>query len=131
MPSVRRSLKPTGYHAMIQASMGVPKKLLPTLERTMRQDVFLNSLNWQSSAEFTLGSRQALALYRRDTAFYDAETAQRAAIFVFAQAEQTVARTRTDGDAHAIAEAELALVPAHEGLDAARAALECAHVNTS
>jgi hypothetical protein len=88
----------------------------------MRRDVFLSSLDWQSSAEFTRSARQTLALYRRDTAFYDAEPAQLAAFFVFAQAEQTA---RADGDANAIVEVDRA------GLDAAHAALESAHVNTS
>ena len=131
MPAVRRTSKPTGYRAMIQAATGAPEKLLPTLERIMRRDVFHSTLDWQSSAEFARGARQALALYRKDAAFYDAETAQLAAFFVFAQAEQTLARTRADGNANAIAEAERALALAQEGLDAAHAALESAHTSTS
>jgi hypothetical protein len=131
MPDVHRSSKPIGYQAMIQADTGAPERLLPTLERIMRRDVFHGTLDWQSSAEFTRGARQALALYRRDAAFYDAETAQLAAFFVFAQAEQTLARTRADGNANAVAEAERALALAKEGLDAAHAALESAHAATS
>jgi len=76
MPAVRRSAKPTGYQAMIQVATGAPDKLLPALERIMRRDVFHSTLDWQSAAEFNLGARQALALYRRDAAFYDAETSQ-------------------------------------------------------
>lgn len=131
MPAVRRSSKPTGYQAMIKAATGAPEKLLPTLERIMRRDVFHSTLDWQSSVEFARGARQALALYRRDAAFYDAETAQLAAFFVFAQAEQALCRTRADRDANAIAEAERALALAQEGLDAAHTALESAHIATS
>lgn len=130
MPAVRRSSNPTGYQAMILAVTGAPPKLLPTLERIMRRDVFHSTLDWQSSAEFGRGARQAFALYRRDAAFYDAETAQLAAFFEFAQAEQALARARADGDANAIAEAERALALAQEGLDAAHTALESAHTAT-
>jgi hypothetical protein len=131
MPAVRRASTPTGYQAMILAVTGAPPKLLPTLERIMRRDVFHSTLDWQSSVEFARGARQARALYRQDAAFCDAETAQLAAFFSFAQAEQTLARTRADGDANVIVEAERALALAQEGLDAARAALESAHVATS
>ena len=131
MPAVCRSSKLTGYQAMIQDATGAPEKLLPTLERIMRRDVFHSTLDWQSAAEFDRGARQAFALYRRDAAFYDAETAQLAAFFEFAQAEQTLARTRADGDVNTISEAERALALAQEGLDAAHAALESALVATS
>lgn len=113
---------------MIQAATGASEKLLPTLERIMRRDVFHSALDWQSAAEFNRGARQALALYRRDAAFYDAETTQLAAFFMFAQAEQAVARTRADGDANAVAQAERALALAQEGLNAAP---ESAHTATS
>jgi len=131
MPAVRRSAKPTGYQAMIQVATGAPDKLLPALERIMRRDVFHSTLDWQSAAEFNRGARQALALYRRDAAFYDAETSQLAAFFIFAQAEQTLNRARADGDADAIVEAERTLVLAQEGLDAAHAALESILAATS
>lgn len=131
MPAVRHSSKPTGYQAMIKAATGAPEKLLPTLERIMRRDVFHSTLDWQSAVEFARGARQALALYRRDAAFYDAETAQLAAFFVFAQAEQGLARARADGDANSIAEAERALALSQEGLDAAHAALETTYTATS
>jgi len=131
MPAVCRSSKLTGYQAMIQDATGAPEKLLPTLERIMRRDVFHSTLDWQSAAEFDCGARQAFALYRRDAAFYDAETAQLAAFFEFAQAEQTLARTRADGDVNTVSEAERALALAQEGLDAAHAALESALVATS
>ena len=116
---------------MIQVATGAPEKLLPTLERIMRRDVFHSTLDWQSAAEFDRGARQAHALYRRDAAFYDAETAQLAAFFVFAQAEQALARARADGDANSIAEAVQALVLSQEGLDAAHAALETTYTATS
>ena len=116
---------------MILAVTGAPPKLLPTLERLMRRDVFHSTLDWQSSSEFARGARQAFALYRRDAAFYDAETARLAAFFEFAQAEQAFARARADGNANAIAEAERALALAQEGLDAALTALESAHTATS
>lgn len=116
---------------MIKTATGAPEKLLPTLERIMRRDVFHSTLDWQSAAEFDRGAKQALALYRRDAAFYDAETAQLAAFFVFAQAEQALGRARADGDANTLAEAERALALAQEGLDAAHAALESAHTATS
>jgi hypothetical protein len=131
MPAVRRSSKPTGYQVFIKTATGAPDKLLPTLERIMRRDVFHSTLDWQSAAEFDRGARQALALYRRNAAFYDAETAQLAAFFVFAQAEQALTRARADGDANTIAEAERALALAKEGFDAARDALESAHTATS
>ena len=131
MPAVCRSSKLTGYQAMVEAATGAPEKLLPTLERIMRRDVFHSTLDWQSAAEFDRGARQAFALYRRDAAFYDAETAQLAAFFVFTQAEQALARTRADGDANSIAEAERALARAQEGLDAAQTALESAHTAVS
>ncbi len=131
MPALRRSSKPTGYQAMIQAATGAPEKLLPTLERIMRRDVFHSTLDWQSATEFDRGARQALALYRRDAAFYDAETAQLAAFFAFAQADQALARAHADGDTSSITEAERVLALAQEGLDAALAALENANIATS
>ena len=116
---------------MIKAATGAPEKLLPTLERIMRRDVFHSTLDWQSAVEFARGARQALAFYRRDAAFYDAETAQLAAFFVCAQAEQALASARVDGDANSIAEAERALALSQEGLDAAHAALETTYTATS
>jgi len=124
MPAACRSSKLTGYQEMVEAATGAPEKLLPTLERIMRRDVFHSTLDWQSAAEFDRGARQALALYRRDAAFYNAETAELAAFFVFAKAEQALARARADGDANSIAEAERALALSQVGLDAAHAALE-------
>ena len=131
MPAVCRSSKLTGYQAMVEAATGAPEKLLPTLERIMRRDVFHSTLDWQSAAEFDRGARQAFALYRRDAAFYDAENAQLAAFFVFAQAEQALARARADGDANSIAEAERALALSQVGLDAAHAAVETTYTATS
>lgn len=130
MPAARSYDKPTGYQVLIQTATGAPAKLWPTLERIMRRDVFHSTLDWQSQEEFTRGARQALALYRRDAAFYDAETAQLAAFFIFAQADQTLARATAEGDADAIMQAESALAQAQEGLDAAHAALESAHTAT-
>lgn len=131
MPAVRRASNAAGYQAMILAVTGAPPPLLPTLERIMRRDVFHSTLDWQSSLEFARGARQAFALYRKDAAFYNAETAQLAAVFEFAQTEQALARARAHGDANAVAEAERALELAQAGLDTSHAALECAHTTTS
>ena len=131
MPAARRSSLPNGYQAMILAVTGAPESLLPTLERIMRRDIFHSTLDWQSAAEFARGARQALALYRRDSDFYDAETSQLAAFFVFSKAEQALACARADGNPNLIAEAEQALALSQEGLNIARAALEISCTATS
>jgi hypothetical protein len=84
-----------GYQSMIQEATGAPRHLLGALENIMREEVFHGTLDWQTRAEFDRGAKRAYTLYRRDSAFYDAQIALRSATFKLMQAEAELLRART------------------------------------
>ena len=92
----------SGYHAMIQEATGAPRHLLGLLENIMRQEVFHSTLDWQTRAEFDRGAKRAYTHYRRDSAFYDAHCALRAATFQLMQAEAHLVQVCDSGNAVAI-----------------------------
>lgn len=97
----------------------------------MRREVFHGTLDWQSPEQFERGAREALALYRRDAAYYDAESAQLAAFFAMAQAEEALARAREQGDKYIVESAEKAVAKAQAELTAARATVQSIYDTTT
>ncbi len=114
----------TGYAADIQKATGAPRHLLGLIENIMRQEVFHSTLDWQTRAEFDRGAKRAYALYRRDSAFYDAGATLRAATFQLMQAEAGLTHSQTGGVAAEIAAAELRLDSARADHAAAQTAFD-------
>lgn len=114
----------SGYHAIIQEATGAPRHLLGLLENILRQEVFHSTLDWQTRAEFDRGARRAYSLYRRDSAFYDAHFALRAATFQLMRAEAGLAQAQSSGVDAEIAAAISRLEAARADLAAAQLAVD-------
>jgi hypothetical protein len=109
-----------GYQSMIQEATGAPSHHLGLLENILRQEVFHSTLDWQTRAEFDRGAKRAYALYRRDSAFYDAHFALRAATFQLMQADTLLADAQTSGSAAEITAATSRAESARAALAAAQ-----------
>jgi hypothetical protein len=94
------------YQKLIQEATCASVKVLPILERILREEVFHSTLDWQTDRQFRQGAGEAYEIYRRDPAFFDAQQAMFAARWKAAAARMALEEVLASGPAEAVADRE-------------------------
>jgi hypothetical protein len=115
--------KSSPYASLISAATGAPECRLALLENLMRDEVFHNTLDWQSAEELAAGARQAYDIYRSAPACYEGLEILQRAEFRLTKLECRMQNAIQAGDARIISDLEIRMQLARESVRTAREAI--------